>query len=110
MGQRPWGAHGLRGSQSGPKGLLGGAIGGIENICKTDVFEQFAVEKQVKVAPCNKTNKKITRGPNGVDAHFDPPRLGLGASLGSPLELYDTRTNTFDPGSMVPLLYCSIAL
>ena len=33
-------------------------MGGLENVGKPLVFERFAVWKQVKVAPSNKTNKK----------------------------------------------------
>ena len=60
-------ARAPRGPQVGPKGLLGGALGGSENVETPMDFERFVVWKQMKVAPSNKTNKKSNkRGPRGL--------------------------------------------
>ena len=51
-------ARAPRGPHVGPKGFLGGSLGGSEDVEKPLFFERLVAWKQVKVARGSKTNKK----------------------------------------------------
>ena len=100
----PWDCGALmapRSSQSGPKGPLGGALGGLENVEKHMDVERFVVWKQVKLAPSNTTNKPknkrafVCLWPIGAPQQEpqEAPKWGPRASLEEPLGVQKTSKN-----------------